>query len=63
MWFKRTRIAYLALIVSVLTLSVTGIVAASTGRFNPSFEKMNLRMDAAVDSGELTRDQADKIRK
>ena len=33
MWFKRTRIAYLALMISMLTFSVTGVVVASTGQF------------------------------
>ena len=40
MWFKRTRIAYRALMISMLTLSVTGVVVASTGQFNPISEKM-----------------------
>ena len=61
MWFKRTRIAYRALMISMLTLSVTGVVVASTGQFNPISEKMQLRaesIEAAVDSGELTREEA-----
>ena len=62
MWFKRTRIAYLVLMISMLTLFVTGVVVASTSQFNPISEKMQLRqlrIEAAVDSGELTREDAD----
>jgi len=62
MWFKRTRIAYLALMISMLTLFVTGVGVASTGQFNPISEKMQLRqlrIEADVDSGKLTGEEAD----
>mgnify|MGYP000684009937 CR=1 FL=1 len=68
MWFKRTRIAYLALMISMLTLSVTGVVVASTGQFNPISEKLQLRaesiearLQAAVDAGGITQEEADSI--
>ena len=59
MWFKKTRMAYLALLLVILTLFATGAVAASAGQFNPIIDKMPWRIDKAVDSGELTQEQVD----
>ena len=54
-WLRKTRIAQVALMISVSTLLVTGIAVAASGQFNPIAEEI----EAAVDSGELTREEAD----
>ena len=55
MWLGKTRTAYLALMISILGLFVTGIAVAETGRFNPVAEDI----EAAVGNGKLTREEAD----
>ena len=57
-WLRKTRIAQVVLMISVSTLFVTGIAVAASGQFNPIAEEI----EAAVDSGELTREEADAKR-
>ena len=54
-WLRKTRIAQVALMISVSTLFVTGIAVAASSQLNPITEEI----EAAVDSGDLTREEAD----
>ena len=52
---RKIRIGQVALMISVSTLFVTGIAVAASGQISPIAEEI----EAAVDSGDITREEAD----
>ena len=62
-WFTKRRLVYLVVMVSMLTLSVAGVASAATDslkRLSP--EEIEARIQAAVDEGKITQEEADKKR-
>ena len=62
MMFKGLRLAYVGLIVFLLTSGLTGVAVASSSEEDVPKERINARLDAAVEAGRLTSDEADEVR-
>jgi polyhydroxyalkanoate synthesis regulator phasin len=62
MGFKGLRWAYVGLIVFLLTIGLTGVAVASSSEEDVAKDRINTRLDAAVEAGKLTSDEADEIR-
>ena len=55
----KRRIGFLFLLTVVSLFSITGIVLASDSKSSSYAEKIEAKLQAAVDAGKLTQDQAD----
>jgi hypothetical protein len=55
-WFKNRRLGYVALILSVLALPITGFAVVLASQPN---QDIATKIQAAVDAGEITQEEAD----
>ena len=58
-WFNKKRLGFLILLSAVSLFSITGFVFAAGESSNSFSEKIGARLQAAVEAGKLTQQQAD----